>query len=105
MYVRFGILSRGNFFSIKSDTTDYLLIKIINDIIKLKIKLDDYFDEVSIKFEAIDSSWIHMEIGQKKNSWFIDVNGEKRTLIMPLDVPNELCDNCLRIGNLEVNTC
>lgn len=104
MYLRFGFLSNGNFISIKSVTADWLSVEIINDVIKLKVKLDDYFDEVSIKFETIDSSWVHLEVGQKRNSWFIDVNGEKRTLVMPADVPNDLCNNHIHIGNLEVNT-
>lgn len=80
-----------------------MLVEIIKDVIKLKIKLDDYFDEVLIKFEEIDSSWIHVNIEQQKNCWVIEINGEKRILIMPEDIPIEICQNYLYIGNLEVN--
>lgn len=104
LYLRFELLSRGNLISMKSATADYMSVEIDKNILKLKIKLDDYFDEVSIKFEEIDSCWIHVEIRQRKNSWSMAVNGEKRTLIMPTDVPIELCDNHFYIGNLEVNT-
>lgn len=103
LYLRFEFLAHGNFITIKSITTDYILVEIIKDIIKLKIKLDDYFDEVLIKFEMIDSSWVHMNIEQQKNSWLIEINGEKRTLRMPEDIPTEICQNYLYIGNLKVN--
>lgn len=104
MYLRFELLTHGNLISIKT-ITEYMLIKISKDIIKLEVKLDDYFNEVSIKFEQIDSSWIYMEIEQQKNSWFIEVNGEKRTLIMPTNMSNQnkLCTNHLYIGNIKVN--
>lgn len=102
LYLRFEVLSYGNLIFIKSTTTDYLLVEINNDVIKLKIKLDEQFDEVSIKFEEIDSSWIHIEIEQQENRWVLEVNGEKRALIMPTDVPNELCKNYLYIGNFQV---
>jgi len=104
LYVRFEILARGNFISIQSTTTDYAMsVEINNDVFKLKIKLDEYFDEVSIKFEAIDSSWIHLEIEQHNNSWCISVNDNKRSLIMPTDVLDELCENYLYIGNFSVS--
>lgn len=80
-----------------------LLVDVNKDIIKLKIKLDDYFDEVSIKFEQIDSSWIHLEIRQQLNTWSMEVNGEKRTLIMSDDIPIELCNGHFYIGHFEVN--
>jgi len=79
-------------------------VTIENNVIKLKIKLDDYFDEVSVKLEEIDSSWIHVEIEQQTNSWTIEINGERRTLIMSSDLPIELCKNNLYIGNIEVDT-
>ncbi|XP_060872794.1 uncharacterized protein LOC132946753 [Metopolophium dirhodum] len=98
LYARFEILARGNFISIRSATTDYVMsVEINNDILKLKIKLDEYLNEVSIKFEAIDSSWIHLEIEQHNNSWCMSVNDDKRTLIMPTDVFDELCDTHLYI--------
>lgn len=103
MYIRFRLLSHGTLISLTNDTTDYMLVEINNDIIILKIKIDEYLNEVSIKFEEIDSSWIHIEIGQHKNTWFIDVNGEKHILIIPADLPIKLCTNNLLIGNLEVN--
>lgn len=103
LYLRFEFLSRGNLISIKSITMDYMLLEIDNDIIKLKIKLDDYFDEVLIKFEKVDSSWIHIDIEQQQNSWAIEVNGKKQTLIMPDDIPIEMCKNYLYIGNRKVN--
>lgn len=104
LYVRFEILARGHFISIQSTTTDYVMsVEINNDVFKLKIKLDEYFDEVSIKFEAIDSSWIHLEIEQHNNSWCISVNDNKRSLIMPTDVQDELCENYLYIGNFSVS--
>jgi len=101
--VRFGLLAHGNLIFIKSITTDYMTVTIDNNVIKLKIKLDDYFDEVSIKLEEIDSSWTHVEIEQHSNSWVIEVNGQRQTLIMSSDVPIELCTNYLYIGNFEVN--
>lgn len=83
-----------------------LSVDINNDIIKLKVKLDDYFDEISIKFELIDSSWIHLEVKQQLNTWTIEVNGEKQTLIMPNDIPIELCTGHFYIGHFEVhNIC
>ncbi|XP_025406324.1 uncharacterized protein LOC112680444 [Sipha flava] len=92
LYLRFELLANGNLMSIKGMTTDYMLVEINNDIIKLIVKLDDYYDEVLIQFEEIDSSWIHVEIEQQENTWIIDVNGEKRTLIMPADISNnDLC--------------
>jgi len=103
MYLRFGIFSRGNLVLMKSIAADYMSAEINNDVIKLKIKIDDYFDEMSISFEEIDSSWIHVEIGYQKNSWFLDVNGEKRALIMSSDVSVELCNSHLYIGKSEVN--
>lgn len=102
LYLRFEVLSHGNLIFIKSTTTDYLLVEINNDLIKLKIKLDGHFDEVSIKFEEIDSFWNHVEIERRENSWIIEVNGEKHTLIMSTDVPNKLCKNDLYIGNFQV---
>lgn len=78
-------------------------VTIENNAIKLKIKLDNYFDEVSVKLKEIDSSWTHVEIEQHTNSWTIEVNGEKRTLTMSSDVPIELCQNHLYIGNTEVS--
>jgi len=102
-YLRFEILDRGNLISIRSAAADYLSVEINNDVFKLKIKLDEYFDEVSIKFENIDSSWIHLEIEQHDNSWTMSVNDNKRTLIMPVDVLVELCENHLYIGNIQVN--
>lgn len=104
LYIRLQILSRGNLIFIKSFTTDYMSVTIENNVIKLKIKLDDYFDEVSVKLEEIDSSWIHVEIEQQTNSWTIEINGERRTLIMSSDLPIELCKNNLYIGNIEVDT-
>lgn len=104
LYLRFEFLSHGNLVSMKSVTADYMLVEIDKDVLKLKVRLDNYFDEVSIKFEEIDSCWIHVEIEQRLNSWSVAVNGEKRTLIMPTDVLVELCDNHFYIGNLEVNT-
>jgi hypothetical protein len=102
--LKFELLANGNLMSIKGMTTDYMLVEINNDIIKLIVKLDDYYDEVLIQFEEIDSSWIHVEIEQQENTWIIDVNGEKRTLIMPADISNnDLCKNYLYIGNNEVN--
>lgn len=92
-------------------TTDYMLVEVNNNIIKLIIKLDDYFDEAIIPFEEIDSSWIHMEIEQQESTWLINVNGEKRILIMPADESIELCKNFMFIGNNEAsnlnytNTC
>jgi len=104
LYVRFEILARGNFISIRSTTTDYVMsVEINNDVFKLKIKLDEYFDEVSMKFEAIDSSWIHLEIEQHNNSWCISVNDNKRSLIMPNDVHDKLCENYMYIGNISVS--
>jgi len=102
--VRFGLLAHGNLIFIKSITTDHMSVTIDNNVIKLRIKLDDYSDEVSVKLEEIDSSWIHVEIEQHSNSWVIEVNGERQTLIMSSDVPIELCKNHLYIGNFEVNT-
>lgn len=103
LYLRFERLSYGYLVLIKSVTMDYMLVEINNDIIKLKIKLDDYFDEKSIKFEEIDSSWIYVEIQQQINSWHINVNGEKHTLIMPVDIPINLCKDYIYIGNSEVD--
>lgn len=103
LYLRFELLAHGNLILIKGMATDYMLVEINNDIVKLIIRLDDYFDEVLLPFEEIDSSWIHIEIEQRENTWFIYVNGEKRTLLMPADVSNELCKNYLHIGNNEVN--
>lgn len=103
LYLRFELLAYGNLISIKGMATDYLLVEINNDIIKLIIKLDDYYDEVLISFEEIDSSWIHVEIEQQENTWIIYVNGKKRTLIIPSEISNELCKNYLYIGNNEVN--
>lgn len=100
--MKFERLALGNFILIKSITTDYMLVEINYDVIKLKIKLDDYFDDVSIKFEEIDSSWIRMEIEQQENKWILEVNGEKRYLTIPTDVPVELCTNHLYIGKSEV---
>lgn len=104
LYLRLELLARGNLILIKSIIADYnmLSVDINNDIIKLKIKLDDYLDETSIKFELIDSSWIHLEIKQQLNTWTMEVNGEKRTLIMPYDMPNELCTGHFDIGHFEV---
>ncbi|XP_025192604.1 uncharacterized protein LOC112592664 [Melanaphis sacchari] len=103
LYVRFEILARGNLISIRSTTTDYMSVEINNDVFKLKIKLDEYFNEVSIKFEYIDSSWIHLEIEQHGNSWYLSVNDNKRSLIVPDDMLIELCENYLYIGNFQVN--
>lgn len=104
LYARFEILARGNFISIRSTTKDYvMLVEIIKDVFKLKIKIDEYFNEVSIKFEAIDSSWIHLEIEQHNNSWCMSVNDNKRSLIMPTDVLDELCEKHLYIGNFSVS--
>lgn len=108
LYLRLELLARGNLISIKSVIADdnILTVDINNDIIKLKIKLDDYFDEISIKFELIDSSWIHLEIKQKLNMWTMEVNGEEQTLIMPDDMSIELCTGHFYIGNFEVhNSC
>jgi len=97
-------LARGNFISIQSITTDHVLtVEINNDIFTLRIKLDEYYDEVSIKFEAIDSPWIHLEIEQHNNSWCMSVNDKKGLLIMPTDVLFELCDDHLYIGNFPVS--
>jgi len=104
LYVRFEILARGNFIAIRSASTDYVMsVEINSDVFKLKIKLDEYLNEVSIKFEAIDSSWIHLEIEQHNNSWCMSVNDNKRSLIMPTDVFDELCDTHLYIGNFSVS--
>lgn len=104
LYVRFEILACGNFISIRSTTMDYIIsVEINNDVLKLKIKLDEYFNEVSIKFEAIDSSWIHLEIEQHNNSWCMSVNDNKRSLIMPTDLVDELCEKHLYIGNFSVS--
>lgn len=104
LYARFEILARGNFISIRSTTKDYvMLVEINKDVFKLKIKIDEYFNEVSIKFEAIDSSWIHLEIEQHDNSWCMSVNDNKRSLIMPTDVLDELCEKHLYIGNFSVS--
>lgn len=104
MYLRFGLLSRGNLALMKSNTADYMSVEIDNDVIKLKIKLDDYFDDLFINIVEIDSSWIHVEIGQHKNSWFLEVNGKRRTLIVSTDVSVELCNSHLYIGKLEVDS-
>ncbi|XP_026805571.1 uncharacterized protein LOC113548730 [Rhopalosiphum maidis] len=103
LYLRFEILAHGNLISIRSNTTDYMSVEINNDVFKLKIKLDEYFNEVSIKFEYIDSSWIHLEIEHHDNSWCLSVNDIKRSLIMPDDVLIELCENHLYIGNFQEN--
>lgn len=102
MYLRFERFARGNLLLTKSITgDDYMSVEVDKDTIKLKIKVDDYFGDVSVKYEEIDSSWVHMEIKQQQTSWQIDVNGEKRTLILP-DVPDEICKDHLHIGNIEV---
>lgn len=103
MYLRFGLLAHGDLILMKT-ITDYMSVDISKDIIKLEVKLDDYFDEVSIKFEEIDSSWIHIAVEQQENSWFIEVNGVIRSLIMPTVIsnPNELCTNHLYIGHTKV---
>lgn len=101
LYLRFEHLAHGNFI-LSESITDYMLVEINYDVIKLKIKLDDYFDDVSIKFEEIDSSWLRIEIEQQENRWYLDVNGEKRCLIIPTDMPIELCTNYLYIGKSEV---
>lgn len=103
MYLRFEILARGNFIFIRSTTTDYMSVEINNDIFKLKVKLDEYIDEMSMKFENINSCWIHLEIEQHDNSWCMSINDNKHTLIMPADVPVELCDSNLCIGNCQVS--
>lgn len=102
--MRFEILARGNFISIRGITTDYVMtVEINNDVFRLKLKLDEYFEEVSIQFEAIDSSWIHLEIEQHNNSWCMSVNDKKGSLIMPTDVFVELCESHLYIGNFPVS--
>lgn len=105
LYLRLELLARGNLILVKSIITDYnmLSVDIYYDVIKLKIKLDDYFDEISIKLELIDSSWIHLEIKQQLNTWSLEVNGEKHTLIIPDDMPIELCISHFYVGYFEVN--
>lgn len=103
LYLKFKFPADGDLLLIKNTLNNYMLIQIVNNIIKLKVKLDDYFDETSIKIEEIDSSWIHLDIEQQVNVYSISVNGEKRTLIMSADISNELCKNNFYIGNSEVN--
>ncbi|XP_050060956.1 uncharacterized protein LOC114129897 isoform X2 [Aphis gossypii] len=103
LYLRFEILANGNFISTRSTAADYMSVEINNDVFKLKIKLDEYFDEVSIKFEYIDSSWIHLEIEQHDNSWCLSVNDNKRSLMMPDEVFVELCEDHMYIGNFQEN--
>lgn len=103
LYLRFEILANGNFISTRSTAADYMSVEINNDVFKLKIKLDEYFDEVSIKFEYIDSSWIHLEIEQHDNSWCLSVNDNKRSLMMPDEVFVELCEDHMYIGNFQVS--
>jgi len=104
LYLRFEILANGNFISTRCTAADYnMSVEINNDVFKLKIKLDEYFNEVSIKFEYIDSSWIHLEIEQHDNSWCLSVNDHKRSLMMPDEVFVELCEDHMYIGNFQVN--
>jgi len=100
--LRFEILASGNFISTQG-TTDYMSVEINNDMFKLKIKLDEYFNEVAIKFEYIDSSWIHLEIEQHDNNWCLSINDNTRSLMMPDDVFVELCEDHMYIGNFQVS--
>lgn len=102
LYLRFEILASGNFISTQG-TTDYMSVEINNDMFKLKIKLDEYFNEVAIKFEYIDSSWIHLEIEQHDNNWCLSINDNTRSLMMPDDVFVELCEDHMYIGNFQVS--
>lgn len=100
--MRLERFASGNLLLAKSTSgDDYMSVDVYKDTITLKIRVDDYFGDVSIKYEEIDSSWVHVEIKQQQTSWKIDVNGEKRTLILP-DVPDEICNDHLYIGNIEV---
>lgn len=94
----------GDVITMNSSSADYICVSVVNNYFKLKVSVEDYSYDTLIKYEEIDSSWIHLELGQKMNVWYFNVNGETQTIETPGDIPNEICHEYFYTGSRDVSS-